>query len=317
MTAMRARPLYDIFALLARIGIGTVFIAHGWQKVQVGITTTSEQFTVWDVPFPMAAAVYATFVELLGGAALILGLALPVAGVLLFLDMAIAAVFINGTNGIFLVDEQGAARNGFELALVLGLAGLLFAVGGAGRITLDNRLFGRRTTAPAGQVSGPVSERTSKRAAAESTAAPTAAPGAESGAESTAAPGSPDAPAGGHEQQRASGSRSESTTSTARSTSRSPSSSTASPAETATTRSGAPSKQAKPAKPAMPATTGGPTVAESAASPRLAADIVTGTSGDTLVAGRKKRRSGGKKEQRDATQPTPKGRGTGKSDPAD
>ncbi|HZB31505.1 MAG TPA: hypothetical protein VE465_15200 [Streptosporangiaceae bacterium] len=66
----------------------------------------------------------------------------------------------------------------------------------------------------------------------------------------------------------------------------------------------------------MPATTGGPTVAESAASPRLAADIVTGTSRDTLVAGRKKRRSGGKKEQREATQPTPKGRGAGKSDPA-
>jgi hypothetical protein len=66
----------------------------------------------------------------------------------------------------------------------------------------------------------------------------------------------------------------------------------------------------------MPATTGGPTVAESAASPRLAADIVTDTSGDTLVAGRKKRRSGGKKGQRDATQPIPKERGGGKNDPA-
>src|SRR3954469_16275230 len=60
MTVMRARPLYDIVALLARIGIGTVFIAHGWQKVQVGITQTSDQFIAWDMPFPTAAAVYAT-----------------------------------------------------------------------------------------------------------------------------------------------------------------------------------------------------------------------------------------------------------------
>ncbi len=291
---MRARPLYDIVALLARIGVGTVFIAHGWQKVQVGITATSEQFTAWDVPFPTAAAVYATFVELLGGAALILGLALPVAGVLLFIDMAGAAVFVHGTNGIFLVDEQGVARNGFELALVLGVAGLVFAVGGAGRITLDNRLFGRRTAVPAGRASEPADGRASE-------------PAAESA-------GAPPAPPGGGAERRAIGSRTES-----RSPSSSSSGSSVTPADSAPARSGTPAKPttpAKPGKPAMPATTGGPTVAESAASPRLAADIVTGTSRDTLVAGRKKRRSGGKKEQREATQPTPKGRGAGKSDPA-
>jgi hypothetical protein len=66
----------------------------------------------------------------------------------------------------------------------------------------------------------------------------------------------------------------------------------------------------------MPATTGGPTVAESAASPRLAADIVTGGVGDTLVAGRKKRRSGGK-SRREETPPTPKRGGASTTDPAD
>ena len=269
MTAMRARPLYDIVALLARIGIGTVFIAHGWQKVQVGITQTSDQFTAWDVPFPTAAAVYATFVELLGGAALILGLALPVAGVLLFIDMAGAAVFVNGTNGIFLVDEHGVARNGFELALVLGLAGLVFAVpGSAGRVTLDHRLFGRRRAATSEPASG-----------------------------SAFWPDEPEPePAGGRDDQLAIGSHAESPESPSPSAP-SPPSPAGSPAEIGTSGS---AKPAKPSRPAMPATTGGPTVAESAASPRLAADIVTGTSRDTLVAGRKKRRSGGKKEQRDA-----------------
>ncbi|HEX6471035.1 MAG TPA: DoxX family membrane protein [Streptosporangiaceae bacterium] len=265
---MRTRPLYDIVALLARIGIGAVFIAHGWQKVQVGITTTSDQFTAWDVPFPTAAAVYATFVELLGGAALIVGLALPIAGLLLFVDMAGSVIFVNGTHGIFLVDEHGAARNGFELALVLGLSGLFFAAGGAGRLTLDNRLFSRRA-APAGagapEPAGGVTPAARSGPAAPSAVEPRIPP-ADAGSDPPAA---------------------------ARSTlSDKPLTATASGTSGA---SGKPGKAAKPGKPAMPATTGGPTVAESAAAaPRLAADIVKGTAGDTLVAGRKERRSGRK-----------------------
>jgi putative oxidoreductase len=265
MTAMRTRPLYDIVALLARIGIGTVFIAHGWQKVQVGITTTSDQFTAWDVPFPTAAAVYATFVELLGGAALIVGLALPIAGVLLFADMAGSVVFVNGTHGIFLVDEHGTARNGFELALVLGLAGLFFAAGGAGRLTLDSRLFSRRTArAPVGVASpAPAGAAPAARAgaAAPSAAAAPSVPVAGAGPEPPAAPAKPAGP----------------------------------------DSPGKPGRGRKPGKPAMPATTGGPTVAESAAAaPRLAADIVRGTSGDTLVAGRNKERRSARKDRRGA-----------------
>ena len=34
---MRNRPIYDVVALLARCGVGTVFLAHGWQKIQVGV----------------------------------------------------------------------------------------------------------------------------------------------------------------------------------------------------------------------------------------------------------------------------------------
>jgi putative oxidoreductase len=249
MTAMRTRPLYDIVALLARTGVGAVFIAHGWQKIQVGIDQTSEQFTTMDVPFPTAAAVYSTFVELLGGAALILGLGLPVAGVLLFLDMAGAFAFVNGPNGLFLVNEQGVAQNGFELVLVLGLASLAFAVGGAGRLTLDSRLFPRR------------------REDDDEDSTPDWVTSLHEDREDRDA----DPPTASREQPRA----------------------VKAPAEPAPAEKAAETK--KPAKkPAMPATTGGPTVAEVAVSPRLAADIVKDTSGDTLVAGRKRRRSGGK-----------------------
>lgn len=142
-TSTGGRPVYDVAALLARCGVGVVFLAHGWQKIQVGVTATGHAFDAMGVPAPTAAAVYATFVELLAGAALILGIALPVAGTLLFLDMAGAFVFVHARHGILLVDK-GTVRNGFELVLVLGLASLVFAAGGAGRLTLDHRLFGRR-----------------------------------------------------------------------------------------------------------------------------------------------------------------------------
>lgn len=143
---MRSRPIYDVVALLARCGVGLIFVAHGWQKIQVGITTTGKNLDAMGAPAPTAAAVYSTFVELLGGVALILGLALPVAGTLLFLDMTGALVFIHAKHGIFLVDD-GKVRNGFELVLILGLASLLFAVGGGGRLTLDRRMFGAGRTA--------------------------------------------------------------------------------------------------------------------------------------------------------------------------
>ncbi|GLY77883.1 DoxX family membrane protein [Actinoallomurus iriomotensis] len=141
---MRNRPIYDVVALLARCGVGTVFLAHGWQKIQVGVTATGRNLDAMGTPLPTAAAVYSTFVELLGGAALILGLALPVAGTLLFLDMAGALIFVHAKHGIFLVDN-GKVQNGFELVIVLGLAALVFAAGGGGRIALDQRLFGGRS----------------------------------------------------------------------------------------------------------------------------------------------------------------------------
>ncbi|MGH3387602.1 MAG: DoxX family protein [Actinomadura sp.] len=148
---MRTRPLYDYLALLARIGIGFVFMAHGWQKVSIGIAETAREFNEMGVPGPTAAAIYTTFVELLGGVALVIGLALPVVGVLLFLDMAAAFALIHAENGVFLVDENLTVENGFELVLVLGLAALLFGFGGGGRFTIDQRLFPRRSERPAGR----------------------------------------------------------------------------------------------------------------------------------------------------------------------
>ncbi|MFI0485122.1 DoxX family protein [Actinomadura sp. 9N215] len=144
---MRSRPLYDVVAVLARLGVGLVFIAHGWQKIEAGITATGRSFDDLGVPLPTAAAVYAAFAELLGGAALIAGLALPITGLLLFVDMAGAFVFVHAGEGLFMVDG-GTVENGYELVLVLGLASLLFAAGAGGRLTLDQWIATKRQRRP-------------------------------------------------------------------------------------------------------------------------------------------------------------------------
>jgi putative oxidoreductase len=158
---MRNRPVYDVVALLARCGVGAVFLTHGWQKIQMGVTATGRSFDAIGVPSSTAVAIYSTFVELLGGAALILGVALPVMGTLLILDMAAALAFAHAGQVMFLVN----ARGGAELVLVLGLATLVFTAGGAGRLTVDHWLFGRRSVSLPPPDGGPPSSAPPRLAA--------------------------------------------------------------------------------------------------------------------------------------------------------
>jgi putative oxidoreductase len=132
-------PARDVAVLLARIGVGVVFFGHGWQKFFTnGIDGTAAFFDHAGVPAPTLSAWVAAVLELVGGAALILGLLVPVVGLLLLLDMLGAFLFVHAGHGLFV--DQG----GYELVLALGAAALLFAAIGGGRYSLDHVLFGRR-----------------------------------------------------------------------------------------------------------------------------------------------------------------------------
>ena len=124
--------------LIARIGLGIVFVAHGWQKFdESGVKAVGAGFTKMGVPAPELAAYYATFVELVGGAALIIGAFTAVAGVLLALDMLGALLIVHLENGVFV------AEGGYELVVALGVGSLLLAVFGAGKYSVD-QLLGKK-----------------------------------------------------------------------------------------------------------------------------------------------------------------------------
>lgn len=129
--------LQDAAILLARIGIGVVFVAHGWQKFFIlGLDRVGEQFAGFGVPQPHVTAAIVAGVELVAGAALLAGILTPLAGILLGVDMGGAFYFVHATNGPFVT------QNGWELVVALGVGALLIAAVGAGRFSVDRVLGG-------------------------------------------------------------------------------------------------------------------------------------------------------------------------------
>lgn len=125
----------DIGILVARLGIGILFLVHGLQKLNVwGYEGTKAGFEGMGAPIPAVTSFVATWVEVLGGLALILGVLVPVFGALLFLVMLGAFFIAHVDNGVYVAD------GGFELVTALGLGALLLAVVGAGAFSVDRYL---------------------------------------------------------------------------------------------------------------------------------------------------------------------------------
>ncbi len=131
----------DAIMLIARIGLGAIFIAHGWQKFsEWTVAGTTQSFHQMGVPASEVSAPFSTYVELIGGALLILGALTPLAGLLLAINMIGAMVLVHLDAGVFV--DQG----GWELVAALAAGSLLLAAAGPGRLSLDQLIFrGRKT----------------------------------------------------------------------------------------------------------------------------------------------------------------------------
>ncbi|MFI6181122.1 DoxX family membrane protein [Nonomuraea sp. NPDC051191] len=127
------QALRDVAALVARVGVGGIFFANGWTKLEDGLTATGAKFLQQGAPAPGAWATVTMLTELIGGALLIAGLGVAVTGLILFAEAL----------GVFLVAPPLNLISLNELIL-LGTASILLAVVGAGRLSVDHMVVIRR-----------------------------------------------------------------------------------------------------------------------------------------------------------------------------
>lgn len=124
-----------------RVTVGTVFIAHGAQKLfTYGFAGVTGAFGQMGVPFPGVTGPSIALLEFFGGIALVIGLLTRLASLGLALDMIGAILFVHFKGGFFL-------PGGYEFALTLLGSNVALVLTGAGRFSIDALLAGRTQNA--------------------------------------------------------------------------------------------------------------------------------------------------------------------------
>lgn len=131
---------YD--TLPVRIAVGGIFVAHGAQKLfgwfgGYGLEGTGGWMASIGLEPGVLMAALAGSAEFFGGLALILGLLVRPAAVVLALTMVVAIVAVHLPNGLFLTN------NGYEYGLALLAASMGLAIRGAGSVSVDRALYAK------------------------------------------------------------------------------------------------------------------------------------------------------------------------------
>lgn len=130
---MNSTTRLDTGLLALRVVVGVTFVLHGSDKL-ANLAEAEQFFASLGIPAPDLMAPIIGLTETAGGLLLIVGLATPLAGVVLAGDMLVALVTAHIGNGFFVSD------GGFELVLLLGSASLALVLAGAGRFSVDDAL---------------------------------------------------------------------------------------------------------------------------------------------------------------------------------
>lgn len=138
MRALSLPPVHrfaDLAPLFLRLGLGLVFVVHGWSKLTGGPSAFAGMLTGLGVGAPEVFAWLVTLAELVGGVLLLVGLLTRLATLPLIATMIGAIVLVKVDLGV--IAPGGAPMPGAELDIAL-LAGLLALLTfGPGRVSLD------------------------------------------------------------------------------------------------------------------------------------------------------------------------------------
>jgi len=141
--SVRDNRFGDLGLTVLRVVTGIVFFMHGWTKVFVwGFEGTAAGFAQMGIPLAGIAGPFVGLLELLGGVALVAGLATRWISVPLAFTMLVAILKVHLAAGFF--NPDGVE---FPLMLLAGLVSLTLAGGGA--FAVDNLLAARRAGTPA------------------------------------------------------------------------------------------------------------------------------------------------------------------------
>lgn len=121
--------------LLLRIAMGIGFAVHGFAKFKGGIENSSRWFDSMGIPGLLAYGV--ALLEVMGGFALIVGLATRLVSFLLAIVMAVAIWKVKFANGYL----------SYELELTYFSISIVLFLNGSGLFSIDHALFPRKMKA--------------------------------------------------------------------------------------------------------------------------------------------------------------------------
>ncbi len=134
------RTMRDLVLLLARIGLAVLMIAHAKLEYDFAggsILGVGQLFEQSGIPFAAIAGPANLLLEAVGGVAMIVGLGVPIVGVLMALNMLGAWVLVHPT-ALYSMDHTGP-----ETVIAIGLLSLVLAAVGSGRFGLDHLILQR------------------------------------------------------------------------------------------------------------------------------------------------------------------------------
>ena len=138
-----ASSLRSPFLLLVRLYWGWQFTQTGLGKLH-RLPQVAQFFASLNIPFPGVNAAFASWLELVGGILLILGLASRVTALLLAIDMFVAYLTADSMALHSVISDPGKFYNADPFTFLF--AALLILIFGPGKFALDSFLRWRQTS---------------------------------------------------------------------------------------------------------------------------------------------------------------------------